>query len=81
MNRTSQQFLHNYRASVEVVDVLPLPQPISDDPDDDQVLACAISGAAQAIVSGDDDLLRLENYAGIAILTPFEFLDRLNKNE
>lgn len=55
MNRTPQQFSHNYRALVEIVDVLPLPQPVSDDPDDDWVLACAISEAADLIVSGDND--------------------------
>ena len=77
MNRTPQQFLQNYRALVEVVGVVPLPQPICDDPDDDNVLACAISGDADAIVSGDDDLLRLESYAGIPILKSAEFLERL----
>ena len=77
MNRTPQQFLHNYRALVNIVDDIPLPQSVCDDPDDDRVLACAISGAANAIVSGDDDLLRLETYAGIPILKPAAFLDQL----
>jgi uncharacterized protein len=77
MNRTPQQFLHNYRALVDIVEDIPLPQPVSDDPDDDHVLACAISGDADAIVSGDDDLLRLETYAAIPILKPAAFLERL----
>jgi hypothetical protein len=81
MSRTPQQFLNNYRALVDIVDDIPLPQPVSDDPDDDRVLACAISGAADAIVSGDDDLLRLEVYAGIFVVNPTQFLDLLNKTE
>ena len=78
INRNPPQFLQNYRALVEVVDVAPLPQPVSDDPDDDEVLACAISGEADAIVTGDDDLLRLGAYASIPILRLAEILDRLS---
>ncbi len=81
MNRTPEQFLENYRSAVEVVDVVPLPQQVSDDPDDDRVLACAISGQADAIVSGDDDLLRLESFTGIPIMKPAEFLERLKQND
>ena len=39
------------------------------DPDDDHVIACAIAARADAIVSGDHDLLDLREYHGIPILT------------
>jgi putative PIN family toxin of toxin-antitoxin system len=81
MNRTPQEFLHNYRADVEVVDVIPLAQPVSDDPDDDRVLACALSGKAEAIVSGDDDLLRLKSFSDIPVMRPAEFLEKLKQND
>ncbi len=51
--------------------VLPqsVPAVIADDPDDDHVLACAVSGCADLIVSGDKHLLRLGGqYASIRIV-------------
>jgi putative PIN family toxin of toxin-antitoxin system len=53
---------------------------IPDDPDDDQVLACAVDGAADVIVSGDRHLLSLGEYQGIPIVTAREFTQRL-RNE
>ena len=46
---------------------------VSRDPDDDQVLAAVVAGGARAIVTGDRDLLALETYRGITILSPAEF--------
>lgn len=48
------------------------------DPKDDPVVACAAEGTATFIVSGDEDLLTLQSYAGIHIVTPREFLEMLN---
>jgi uncharacterized protein len=47
------------------------------DPEDDAVLSAAIEGRADAIVTGDADLLVLEQYEGIAMVTPRAFLDLL----
>lgn len=44
------------------------------DPNDDMVLECAVLARAEAIVSGDKDLLVLGAYEGINILTPAEYL-------
>lgn len=60
-------------ADVVVPDDVPA---ISRDPDDDQVLAAAVVGDVEAIVTGDRDLLVLETHRGIAILTPAEFESR-----
>lgn len=51
---------------------------ICRDPDDDAVLAAAVEGRADTIVTGDDDLLALGEYDGIAIVTPRVFLDLLD---
>ena len=40
------------------------------DPIDDMFLEVAVAGGADAIVSGDQDLLALHPFAGIPILTP-----------
>lgn len=47
---------------------------VSPDPGDDQVLSCAVEGKADFIVSGDRDLIGLEDYQGIRIVTPAAFL-------
>ena len=51
---------------------------ISRDPDDNKVIETALIGECSYIVSGDKDLLVLENHEGIEILTPAEFLQTLN---
>jgi len=45
------------------------------DPEDDAVLSAAFEGRANVIVTGDDDLLALKEYEGIAIVTPRVFLE------
>lgn len=57
-----------------VVAPQPLSAPVSVDPDDDEILACAVAGNASYIVTGDRDLLRLGEYAGVLIVTPAEML-------
>ena len=44
------------------------------DPDADRILELAVSGRAACIVTGDADLLALNPFRGIAIVTPAEFL-------
>ena len=44
------------------------------DPKDDQILELAVSGNADYIVTGDDDLLTLNPFCGIAIITPADFV-------
>ena len=48
------------------------------DPDDDAVLSAAVEGRVEVIVTGDEDLLSLEEYEGMAILSPRAFLDLIN---
>lgn len=44
------------------------------DPNDDKFLEAAVHGRADAIVTGDADLIDLNPFRGIAILTPREYL-------
>lgn len=44
------------------------------DPKDNKFLELAVSGKADCIISGDDDLLVLDPFRGIPILKPKEFL-------
>lgn len=49
---------------------------VTEDPADDEVLACALAARAQYIVTGDSDLLRLQSYRGISILSPTVFVQQ-----
>jgi len=53
----------------------PLPSPICRDPDDDNILAAAVAGNCDCIVTGDKDLLVLREYQGIPILKPSAFME------
>ena len=60
---------------MEVVIPSPLPEPVCRDPDDDAVLGTAIAGKADCIITGDKDLLVLQQYQTIDILAPAQFAD------
>ena len=47
---------------------------ICRDPDDEKYLEAAVGGRAQALVSGDKDLLVLKTIHGIPVLSPRAFL-------
>ncbi|SOD03147.1 putative toxin-antitoxin system toxin component, PIN family [bacterium JGI 053] len=61
------------QGEVETIHPEPLPAPVSRDADDDWVLATALAGNCDCIVTGDADLLVLKVYEGITILPPRDF--------
>ena len=60
---------------VEIVEVVQLIR-ASRDPSDDKFLEAAVNGRADVVVSGDRDLLELNPFRRIAILTAAAYLDR-----
>lgn len=62
--------------AVLVKPAVPFPQ-VSRDPDDDLIVATAVVGNADLLVTGDSDLLCLGEHEGIRIVTPRQFLDAL----
>lgn len=50
------------------------------DPDDLAVLACALAGNAEYIVTGDRDLLDLHSFEGVQIMRPSQFLQLLHSS-
>jgi putative PIN family toxin of toxin-antitoxin system len=52
---------------------------ICRDPEDDWVIACAVAGEADAIVSGDRDLLDLKQVSNTPVLSARQFLESLHK--
>ncbi len=56
----------------------PAPHPaVCRDPDDDYLVALATASHADAIITGDDDLLSIDDQLAIDILTPRQLIDRL----
>ena len=47
------------------------------DPEDDKFLELAVNGHADLIVSGDADLLALDPFRGMPIVTPAAFVQRM----
>lgn len=58
----------------EVVEIKENIRGICRDPGDDKFLACALSGSAHFILSGDKDLIDLKSYKTIRIIKTSEFL-------
>ena len=59
--------------TAQMVSHAPTVSGICRDPDDDQILSCALSAEANYLVTGDSDLLQLKDFRGIEILTPGAF--------
>lgn len=79
-NPSELPLLQVYEDEAKLVDPAPLPETVSRDPDDDEVLAVAVAAEADAILTGDDDLLVLKTYQGIPILSPRQFVERLDRS-
>lgn len=65
---------------VEIVEAISLVRACRD-PKDNMFLEAAVNGRADVLVSGTKDLLVLNPFAGIAILSPAEYLVRIAKSE
>lgn len=69
------EFVRDYARQVKAA---PMPQGLSRDPQDDMLLAAAVAGQARFLVTGDQDLLVLNSFSKIRIVSPRQFLDWLN---
>jgi putative PIN family toxin of toxin-antitoxin system len=71
--------LEAYVDLCEFVEPEPLGKRVCRDKDDDVVLATALAGKADVIVTADEDLLVLKKFRGIEILSPRQFLKLLDR--
>lgn len=77
-NVTPAKLVARLARQAEWVSPAPLPLPPSlRDPKDLMVLAAAVAAHADAIVTGDDDLLSLQSFEGIPIMKAREALEKL----
>ena len=76
---TVAEVFDGYAALVRLVVPASIAPTIARDPADDQVLAAAIAGQADLIVSGDHDLLELQQVEGVPIVDPATALVRVSQ--
>jgi putative PIN family toxin of toxin-antitoxin system len=69
----TQSLLASYHDVAEHIPHVP-PIAICRDPNDDKFLALAVHGHASYVITGDQDLLILNPFSGIPLLTPRAFL-------
>ena len=81
VGKTAGQIVQEYAAKAEIIVTQPLAESVASDPDDDMFLACAVSGKAQKIVSGDPHLLTIKQYQAIPIVTVENILALLSNHQ
>jgi putative PIN family toxin of toxin-antitoxin system len=70
-------FCEQLQVLADIPSNLPPLAGIVRDPADDVILACAVAGNAEAVVTRDKDLLSLGSHRSIAIMAPEELRQRL----
>ena len=70
---------HRLLRLAAIVQPATVPAVLPHDPDDNHILACAVAGRADLLVTGDRDLLRLKHYAGIPIVRARDLLHTLGE--
>lgn len=77
-NHIAYLMYHQILPFSEIVQVQSTAGVISEDPEDDKFLHCAVAAAARFIISGDHHLLGLSSYGNIPIVTVSAFLEAIS---
>jgi putative PIN family toxin of toxin-antitoxin system len=76
--KTTKEIIDYHQKYIERIAIKVYPNVLtktgSRDADDNKYLECGIAGKVDYIITGDDDLLVLEEYENIQILTPRAYL-------
>lgn len=74
----------NYRRPLSILESMltmvrpaALGEAVCRDPDDDDIIACALGGKAKVICSGDVDLLALNGFRGLEVMKPSVFCQKM----
>src|SRR5579864_4975451 len=70
-----RQFIRELRRVAELVPIIQIVRECRD-PSDDKILEVALNGRADLIITGDNDLLALNPWREIAIVSPAEHVRR-----
>lgn len=74
--RRDSEFLRDWLAAARVVHPRETPAVVADDPEDDKLVAVALTAKA-VLISSDHHLLDVNGIAGLEVLTPGEAASRL----
>jgi uncharacterized protein len=80
---TDDMVARHIRAIRGLAEIVPAPPPLGRivrDPDDDLIIACAVAGGADYLVSRDQDILTLGAYEDIQMVSPERFLNVLRRD-
>jgi len=80
IGKTARDVMADFVAVIEIVEPVSVPRVVPTDADDDQVIAAAVTANADLIVSGDSDLLGLQQHQGIPILTAARAVEKISGN-
>jgi len=69
----TEESLSFLKTNLTIVKARPPDKPVCRDPDDDNVIAGALGGKADCIITGDKDLLILKKFRKIPIISPKDF--------
>jgi hypothetical protein len=76
---TPDDIITGYQEVTTLVIAATIPSGVVRDKKDEIILAAAVGGKADYVVTGDKDLLTLEKYQDIAIITVHQLLEILNQ--
>ena len=71
------KIIESYSIKLSAKNVL---QNVSRDKDDNKILQCAMDGNADFIITGDKDLLVLQEFKEIKIVKPSDYLEIIKRN-
>uniref|UniRef100_B8HMW1 Nucleotide binding protein PINc n=1 Tax=Cyanothece sp. (strain PCC 7425 / ATCC 29141) TaxID=395961 RepID=B8HMW1_CYAP4 len=74
-NYSVDSLLAIVQAISEIVQISEIAIPALRDPADAKIMATAITAHAECLITGDQDLLILQEFQGFSILTPTQMLD------
>ena len=77
--KTREEFLRAFILEAVFVEIIKTIQ-VCRDPKDNKFLELAVNGNTSHLITGDEDLLTLNPFQGISILTPNQFLETLTKS-
>lgn len=78
---TVRSIIKYLRDKAELFEPEKVDKSVCRDKDDIKIIGTALSGNAEFIITGDDDLLTLKEHEGVKIITPREYWDFLRQRK